>query len=141
MSEVKFGNTILEVNNEVVGKVTSFARALTVSEEDVTGSEDVIPGSNVLHQQFVSIAVGETATIEGITMESQAEGPDVGQSELRDAAEAGDIVTITHTKNTGYGQTLTGFFTAYNESGSTTAVYRFTGTFRVNSKVDIVPGS
>ncbi len=140
-NEVKFAGTIIEVNDEVVAKVTSFSRALTISEENVTGSEDVIPGSDVLHEQFVAISVGETASVEGIAIESAGEGPDDGQSELRDAAEAGEIVTMTWTKLTGYGQKLTGFFTAYNEVGSVSAVYRFTGTFRVNSKEDVVPGS
>lgn len=140
MSEVKFGGTIIEVDDEVVAKITSFSRNVSVSEEDVTGAEDVIDGSDVLQQQFVSIAVGETASLEGISIEDET-GLDSGQSELKDAAESGASVTVKHTKNNGYGQILTGFFTSYEESGSTSGVYRFSGSFRVNSKVEVVPGS
>lgn len=139
-TEVKFAGTIIRAEQEVVAKVTSFARSLTISEEDVTGAEDVIAGSDVLSQDFAAIAVGETATIEGISMED-VEGADSGQSELKDAAEKGDVIEIEHVRNTGHGKKLTGFFTSYEETGSTTAVYRFRGTFRVKSTEDIVPTS
>ena len=141
MPEVKFARTVVQVSNETVAKVTSFTRSVEISEEDITGSEDYIPGTNVLHQQFASIAVGETAEIEGIAIESSSAGLDDGQSELRDAAEAGETVTIRQTRHTGHGHTLTGFFTAYEESGSTSEVYKFKGTFRINTKVRITPGS
>lgn len=141
MNEVKFARTQIQVDNEVVAKITSFSRSVEISEEDVTGSEDYIPGTNVLHQQFVSIAVGETAEIEGIAIESSAAGLDDGQSELRDAAEAGQEVTLRHTRMTGYGYTMSGFFTSYEESGSTSEVYKFKGSFRINSKTEITPGS
>lgn len=140
-NEVKFARTVIQVDNEVVAKVTSFTRSVEISEEDVTGSEDYIPGTNVLHQQFVSIAVGETAEVEGIAIESASTGLDDGQSELRDAAESGQEVTLRHTRNTGYGHLMTGFFTSYEESGSTSEVYKFKGSFRVNTKVEIRPGS
>lgn len=138
--EIKFAGTVIEIDDEVVAKITSFERSVSVSEEDVTGSEDVVVGTDVLHQQFVAVAVGETATVEGIAIEDEA-GPDSGQSALAEAAENGEIVTLSHTRNTGYGKKLVGFFTSYSESGSTSGVYRFSGTFRVNSKTEIVPGS
>lgn len=140
MPEVKFAGTVIEIANEVVAKVTAFNRALSISEDDVTGAEDVIVGTDVLQQQFVPIAVGETADIEGVAIESSGV-LDAGQSELKNAAECGDIVSLRHVKNTGSGVLLTGFFTAYNETGSTSGVYRFSGTFRVNSKVAVTPGS
>lgn len=140
-NEVKFARTQLRVDNEVVAKVTSFTKAAEISEEDVTGSEDYIAGTDVLHQQFVSIAVGETAEIEGIAIESAASGLDDGQSELRDAAESGQIVTLRQVRATGYGYNMTGFFTSYEESGSTSEVYKFKGSFRINSKTEITPGS
>jgi len=141
MPEIKFANTVVEVNSQVVAKVTAFNRNVSVSEENITGSEDVVSGQDVLQSVFASIAVEETASIEGIAIEDPSSGLDVGQSELRDAAETGATVTVAHTRSTGYGWTLTGFFTAYAETGSTAGVYKFTGTFRVNSKVEIVPGS
>jgi len=138
--EVKFGNTIIEIDDVVVAKVTSFGRTVSISEEDITGAEDVVEGVDVLHLVFTAIAVGETASLEGIAMESDT-GLDVGQSDLRDAAESGTEVVLRHTRNTGYGHAFTGFFTSYGETGSTTGVYRFTGAFRINSKVEITPGS
>ncbi len=140
MPEVKFAGTIIEVDDEVVAKITSFTRTLTINEEEVTGAEDVIPGSDILQQQFVSVSMGETATVEGIAIED-AGGLDDGQSELRDAAETGAIVVMRHTRNTGHGHALTGFFTAYEESGSVAGVYTFSGTFRVSEKSDVSPGS
>lgn len=138
--EIKFAGTVIEIDNEVVAKVTSFERSVSISEEDVTGSEDVIPGTDVLRQQFVSVAVGETATVEGIAVEDDA-GPDAGQSALAEAAESGTQVVLKHTRNSGYGKQLTGFFTSYSETGSTSGVYRFSGTFRVNSTAEITPVS
>ena len=139
--EVKFANTIIEVDDVPVAKVTSFSRAVSISEEDVTTVGDEIAGTNVLHQKFVSLAVGETANLEGVASESEADGLDTGQSDLRDAAESGEEVVLKHERNTGYGHSFTGFFTSYNESGSTTGVYRFTGAFRINSKVEVTPAS
>ena len=141
MDEVKFAETILEVQDEVVAKITSFNRNVTISEEDVTGAEDVIAGSDILHSQFVSIAKGETAAVAGIAIESAVAGLDAGQSELKDAAETGEIVSIKHTKANGYGNNMTGFFTSYEETGSVGSVYKFSGSFRVNTNVPIVPGS
>ena len=140
-NEVKFAGTVIEVEDVVVAKVTGFNRALSISEEDVTGAEDTIAGTDVLQGQFVAIKVDETADIEGIAVESAESGADEGQSELKAAAEAGDTVTVRQIRNTGYGVALTGFFTAYNETGGVSGTYKFTGTFRVNSKTDITPGS
>ncbi len=140
MAEVKFAGTIIEVQDEVVAKVTSFSRSLDIAEEDVTGAEDVIAGTDVLQLQFAAISVGETVDLEGIAIED-ASGPDAGQSELKDAAESGAEVVMKHTRNTGYGKQYTGFFTSYEENGDTSGVYRFSGSFRVNEKEDITPGS
>lgn len=141
MPEVKFAKTQIEIDNEVVAKIMSFTRSVEISEEDVTGSEDYIAGTDVLHQQFVSIAVGETAEIEGIAIESADVGLDDGQSELKEAAESGKTVEIRQTRATGFGHLMSGFFTSYEESGSTSEVYKFKGSFRINSKTEITPGS
>lgn len=139
-SEIKFAGTVVEIDDEVVAKVSSFQRAISVNEEEITGAGDVVPGSFILQQQFIAVSIGETVSLEGIAIED-SEGPDKGQSDLREAAETGEIVTIKHERNTGYGIAYTGFFTAYEETGSISGVYRFSGTFRVNSKSDIIPGS
>lgn len=139
--EVKFAGTTVLVEGLILAKVTAFNNDTSISEEDVTAAENVIPGTDVLHGEFTPIAVNETAAIEGITIETSLAGRDVGQSELKDAAEKGKIITIRRVRNTGYGEILNGFFTAYNETGDVSGVYKFKSTFRVNSKTEIVPGS
>lgn len=140
-NEVKFGGTVVTVDSEVVSKVTAFNRNVSVKEENITGSEDVIAGTDVLHEKFTAISVSETATIEGISIESATSGPDDGQSELKDAVDSGKIVNIISTRNTGYGWNLEGFFTSFEEGADTSGVYKFKGTFRINSKVEVTPGS
>jgi hypothetical protein len=139
--EVKFAKTYIEVDNELVAKVTKFSRKVDIEEEDTTGSEDYIAGTDVLHKQFVSISVGETADIEGITRESSISGLQDGQSELRDAAETGKAVTVKQSRYTGFGWLLRGFFTSYEEDGEKGGVYKWKGTFRINSKTEVTPGS
>lgn len=139
--EVKFAGTIITVDSEPVAKVTSWKRNVSIDEEDITGSEDYIAGTDVLHKEFSPLAVGETAEVEGISIETAAAGLDDGQSELKDAATTGKIVTVRHTKKNGYGDICTGFFTSYEEAASTASTYKFKGTFRINSLSAIVPGS
>jgi hypothetical protein len=141
MYEVKFANTIIKVGTEVVAKITGFKRNVEVKEEDVTGSSDYIAGTDVLHEQFVGIAVGENAEMEGIAIESRATGMDTGQADLRDAAETGEIVTVEYKRYTGYGYTMTGFFTSFEENGGKAEVYKWKAKFRINSKVEITPTS
>lgn len=140
-NEVKFGGTVVKIDSEVVAKITAFNTNISVKEENITGSEDVIPGTNVLHDKFTGVSVGETATTEGICIESESYGRDDGQSELYDAAKTAKIVDMESIKNTGYGWKLTGFFTSYDEGADTSGVFKFKGTFRVNEKEEIVPGS
>lgn len=139
--EVKFAGTICSIDSEVVAKVTNFNRTVSVSEENITGSEDYVPGTDVLHERFTAISINETASVEGITIEESPAGLDDGQSELKDAVESGKIVTMRNVKSNGYGWVLTGFFTNYTEEADTTKVWKFKSTFRVNSKTEITPGS
>lgn len=139
--EVKFAGTVIQVESETVAKVTKFNRSTKTAEENITGAEDVIAGTDVLQEEYTAISVSETASLEGIAIETAAAGMDDGQSELKDAAESGEVVTLRHVRNTGYGYALSGFFTSYEEEGSTSGPYTFKGDFRVNSKVAITPGS
>lgn len=141
IGEVKFGGTTISVESEIVAKITAFSRALKISEEDITGAEDTIAGTDVLHNVFTAISVDETASIEGIAIETASSGLDDGQSELRDAAEHGEIVEVRQVRNTGYGWLLSGFFTSYEEEGDSSGPYKFKGDFRVNSKTEITPNS
>lgn len=139
--EVKFARTTLEVDNELVAKLTTWSKATEVAEEDITGSEDYIAGTNVLHLVFASISVGETAEMEGISMQSSVTGLNDGQSELKDAANTGKTVTVRQVNHNGFGYLLTGFFTSYEESASVSEVYKWKGSFRINTKTEITPGS
>jgi len=141
MPEVKFGNTVVEIDDVVIAKITSWTASSEISEEDVTGSEDVVAGSNVLSQVYTPIAVSKTCEVEGIVIESESVGRDYGQSALKTAADSGKMVTVKETRNTGHGNASTGFFTSYEESASTSEVYKFKGTFRVNETTPITPGS
>lgn len=139
--EIKFGGTVVIIDNEIVAKITAFNKNTAVKEENITGSEDIIAGTNVLHDVFTPVSIGETATVEGVAIESSNYGPDDGQSELKDAVDNGIIITMRQTRNTGYGYLMTGFFTSYDEGADTSGVYKFKATFRVNTKQEIVPGS
>lgn len=141
IGEVKFAGTAIYIDNELVAKVTSWKRDVSTAEENITGSEDYIPGTDVLHEQYSPISVGESAEVEGISIEKRTTGLDDGQSELKDAGESGKIITVRHVKNNGYGEICVGFFTKYEESASTTESYKFKGSFRINSVTRITPGS
>jgi hypothetical protein len=138
---VKFAGTTITVDGELVAKITKFGDSTSISEEDVTGSEDYIPGTNVLRNQFTPISVDETVDIEGIAIETNDDGPDIGQSDLKDAAKTGQQVVIRHVKHTGYGSSFTGFFTSYEEEGDKGQTYKFKGSFRANQVSEITPGS
>lgn len=131
--EIRFAGTVIEVDGEVVAKVTSFTRTFDVQEEDVTGAEDVMEGSLILHTKFIPVSVGETVNLAGIAIEG-----DAGQSALREAAENGTKVVLKQIRPTGYGLQMTGYFTGYEESGANASVYKFSGTFRVNEREDIL---
>lgn len=127
--EIKFGGTVVKVGTpaETVAKITSFEHSIEVSEDEITGSED-INDEDVLEQTFAAIAVSRTASLEGIALST-----DAGQSALAAAAEAGEEVVLVHERPDGTDRSLTGYFTSYNETGSMTEVYKFSGDFRVNA--------
>jgi hypothetical protein len=56
---------------------------------------------------------------------------------VRDA-ENGTEATLKQVRPTGHGLQMTGYFTGYEESGSNGSVYKFSGTFRVNEREDII---
>lgn len=131
--EIRFAGTVITVDDEVVAKVTSWTRTFSITEEDVTGAEDVMEGSLILHTKFIPVSVGETVNLAGIAVEG-----DSGQSQLKEAAENGTEVTLKQVRPTGYGVTMTGYFTGYEETGATASVYKFSGTFRVNTRQDVI---
>ena len=133
----KFAGTVVSIDDEVVAKVTGITTPnLSISESDITGSEDVASGGDILQQQFASIGVSEVATVEGVVMTD-----DAGQSDLQDAANQGATVEIEHLRPNGSGSTLSGFFTSYQQTRGTGDVAKWTASFRVNSNTPVVAGS
>lgn len=141
MPEIKFARTVVEIDGEVVAKVTSWTNTAETAEEDITGAEDYIAGTNVLGEQYASISVGKTAEMEGIAIEDANTGLDDGQSALKEAGTTGATVTVRKTNHNGFGYLYTGFFTSYEETGSTSEVYKWSGSYRINSEAAITPGS
>lgn len=133
-NERKFAGTSIEIDGVVVAKITSFNVSSNTSEIETTGSEDVMPGSDILNAQFQAVKQDSTLALEGIAMIG-----DTGQDDLRTAAEAASIVELERIYQDGTGHVFTGYLTNFTESGSVQdGVYKFSTGFRVNSKVAIV---
>lgn len=141
VNEIKFAKTVVKVNGYVVAKVTSWTDSAETSEEDITGAEDYIAGTDILREQYTPISVGQTAEMEGIAIEDPNSGRDDGQSALKTAAKSGEIVELIKTNFNGFGYTYSGFFTSYEESASSSEVYKWKGSFRINGEVEVTPGS
>jgi hypothetical protein len=136
-TEEKFAGTSVKIDDVTIAKVTSLTTPnLTITESEITGAEDVASGGDILQQKYSSIAVGETANVEGIVITD-----DAGQSALKAAARTGATVDIEWTGPSGNGGTLEGFFTSYQENRVTTDVAKFSGGFRVNDNTEISAGS
>jgi hypothetical protein len=135
--EEKFAGFVVKVDDVTVAKVTSLTmNNLTISEADITGSEDVVNGGDILAQKFASLAVNEVANVEGIVWVG-----DAGQSDLKTAARQGATVEVSAVNAQGNGASLEGFFTGYQESRGTGDVAKFSSAFRVNENTPIVNGS
>lgn len=135
MNERKFAGTIIEIDGVVVAKISSFNQSANTSEIETTGSEDVMPGSDILNAQFQAVKLDSTLSLEGIALIG-----DTGQDDLRAAADAATIVDLERIYQDGSGHVFTGYLTNFSESGSVQdGVYKFSCNFRVNSKVAIVP--
>jgi hypothetical protein len=134
MDYKRSAGTLIYVDGLPVAKVNSFTRTREVSEEDVTGFEDVQGTApeqiNVL--QFIAVAVGETASLAGISIED-----DAGQDALNSAADSGQVIVIRQETQAGSGYELTGFLTNFEETGDIPGTYTWTANFRVNSKSKI----
>lgn len=137
MTEEKFAGFVVKVDDVTVAKVTSLTmNNLTISEEDITGSEDVVSGGDILAKKFAAIAVDETANIDGIVWVG-----DAGQSALKTAAKQGAVAEVSAVNAQGNGASLEGHFTSYQESRGTGGVAKFSSAFRVNENTPIVAGS
>lgn len=133
-----FAGAVIEIDSETVGKITSWTKTVSVTEEQVSGSEDTIgtAPNQIIKEKYRPVSQGITASCELIYL------PDnTGQNDLETAAEAGTEVALKHTDQNGYGTTLTGFFTNFEKTGSLDTVYTATADFRSNSESDESPAS
>jgi hypothetical protein len=126
--------TLIYIDGLPVAKVNSFTRTRDVSEEDVTGFEDVqgVAPEQINVLQFIAVAVGETAAMSGISLEG-----DDGQNALSDAADTGQIVELRQETQAGSGFVFTGFLTSFEETGEIPGTYTWSANFRINSKEKI----
>lgn len=134
MSNRRFAGTTIKIDSVAVAKITSWGEDNSTAETDVTGAEDVVVGTEILQTKMEPTAISSTVNFAGIEVIG-----DTGQSDVEDAFGEGTQVVITRLYNDGSGYDYTGFLTSYNRTGSIgDAVYKFTSTFRINSKVAVV---
>lgn len=134
MANRRFAGTTVKIDSVTVAKITTWGRDSSTAETDVTGSEDVVAGTEILETKYEPVAVSSTINFGGIEVVG-----DTGQGDVEAAFGEGTEVTIRQAYNDGTGWDYTGFLTSYNQTGSVgDAVYKFTASFRVNSKVAIV---
>lgn len=131
-----FAGSAITIDSVTVGKVTDWTETVSVSEEQVSGSEDTIGSApnQIVKEKYRPTSQGVTANVEGIYM------PDnTGQSDLKSAAKNGTEVTLNQTDQNGYGEEMTGFFTNFEKTGSLDGVYTFSAQFRSNSETEQTP--
>jgi hypothetical protein len=134
MANRRFAGTTIKIDSVTVAKITSWGEDNSTAETDVTGAEDVVVGTEILQTKMEPTAISSTVNFAGIEVIG-----DTGQSDVEDAFGEGTEVVITRLYNDGSGYDYTGFLTSYNRTGSIgVAVYKFTSTFRINSKVAVV---
>lgn len=129
---------VVKVDDEIVGAITSFGESYNITEEEVSSSEDTVgvAPNKIIRQRFIATSVGHTANVGGVALATEA-GTDTGQSDLKDAVEAGKTVQVSIEDQHDGGKVLTGFFTNYEESAELPNVFRFTASFRVNEEGDL----
>jgi len=133
-----FAGSEIEIDDVVVGLVTSAETTSNIDEAEVTGAEDVSGDSpdQISAKKYRPVGVDKTFSLAGIYKPG-----DAGQEDLKEAADTGKEVTITSVNQAGYGAELEGFFTNFVSSGALAGVITFTATFRVNDTTEITPAS
>lgn len=138
---LQFANAVIKVDTVVVAKVTSIKVNRSLQEVDVTGAEDV--SGALVDEQFLPVSVGTTVDLEGIFVsglgETVAQRREPGQADMVTAMEAGTEAVLQVLDANGYGDDFTGYFTGYSDLGAVKDVWKWTGTFRVNSKSAVTP--
>ena len=134
MAEETFAKTTFTIDGQTIPCLTSFSIAKSISEADVSCSDDTVgaEGEEIIKQKFIPTAVGTTASIEGIVHRDVA-----SYDTFETAASTGKIFVLNRTTRSGKSTNYTGYFTDFNESGSLTEVWTFSGTFRVNDEAAV----
>ena len=137
--EARFSGFILRIGAVVVAKVTSMRREGSAETVDVTGTEDVT--GSLVQEQLIPVQIGENVQLEGVAKGAAAAWHEPGQTAMLVAFRAGDdTITIDCEYVTGYGETYTGFFSAYSEgAANVNEVFRWSGTFHINAIAVITP--
>jgi len=132
--ERKFVKTVVKVNNVVVGKITSFSDKTALETVDVTGSEDVREGTEMIQRQNMPISLNQTISVAGIVKVD-----DAGQDLLEATAKAGGSITLERIYSDNTGNDYEGYFTNYENSGSIgDGVYKFTADFTATKDIPVV---
>lgn len=136
-NEIQFASSTIKIDGTTVARVTSVRRSTSMNEVDVTGAENV--SGSLADKQYLPVSIEETLELEGISISGASAEHETGQADLITAAEAGSSVVLQVLKPSGYGHDYTGHFTAFQEGGAVDDVFKFSGTFRVNSKAAVTP--
>lgn len=145
MAEYQFASTTVKIGANAIAKVTSLRTNMNMQEIEVTGAEDV---SGVLvSEQFLPVSIGKTVELEGISVAGDGVSGtaqyEVGQESLIDAANAGTELTLEVRKpiidsGVAKGYDYVGYFTAFQETGAVKDVYKWSGTFRINTATEVL---
>jgi len=130
-----FAGTVVTIGATAVGVVNSLTRTTSITETEVSGTANTATGADgrkILKQTFLPTAVGETASIAGVSVND-----DTGQDAIRTAARLGNEVTLQYVDQDGEGEHTTGFITEYVRNGSLPGAWTFTANFRCNSTANI----
>lgn len=131
-----FAGSAITLDTVTVGKVTSWTDTTSVSEELVSGSEDVVGTSpnQIIKEKYRPTSQGVTANVEGVYIPD-----DTGQGDLKTAARSGTEVTLKQLDQDAYGEELVGFFTNFEVTGELQGIYTFSAQFRSNDETEQVP--
>lgn len=133
MSEKRTAAATVTIGTDVVGRLTTFGSATSVTEEMVSGTSDTTTTDNAILEKYAPVSVGKTANVGGVSLYI-----DVGRSAIEAAADdATEDITVELRYEDGSGYDYTGFFTNYETSAELPNVERFTAQFRVNEKTAV----
>lgn len=146
MAEYGFASTTVKIGAVAVAKVTGLRLQMNMQEIEVTGAEDV--SGALVNEIWLPVAIGRTLDLDGIAVAGDGltgtPQYEAGQELLRDAAETGGSITLEVRKddpnvggvNKGYD--YVGYFTSFSEQGGVKDVYKWSGTFRINSQTEVL---